>query len=95
MPEEVAERLLSVVPFKKKETPKPEELFNGVLDMLAKIAAEIIAGTVSPSQVVVFYMEKQPNGNFKPTTWFTGCSVPDRMAYAELLKANALEEWRN
>lgn len=86
---------LSVVPFKKPEQKPPGVIFDGAIGLLKELIAEIEAGKAKPDKLCVFFMEcgTTPE-SWRPRYWYTGVDTTERIAYGELMKLQAIEDWR-
>lgn len=90
-------RRLSVVPFKARPTQtEAEHVQRTCRDMLMEMVADIDAGKLAPSTMLIVFGVPVQNesGNFTPGYWQHGLGTTDVVAYAELVKVMALENWK-
>lgn len=83
----------TLVPFTKK--PAPEPPFKDAEDLIRQFHEAIGAGKVKPQSMMVFYIEEDANGGLRPHYWTFNMGTGDRIAFGELVRVQAIEEWRN
>lgn len=62
--------------------------------MLEEILDGVKTGKINPAAMMVFYTEPTGDGNFRPCYFTKNVSVPDQIAFGQLMTAMALQEWK-
>lgn len=64
------------------------------VELLEEFVAEIKAGKVKPDNLMVFFLESQPDGRQRPHVWSANVSRAEAIAFCQLETARSIEEWR-
>lgn len=64
------------------------------VELLEAFLESIRAGTVTPANLMVFFCEREPDGRLRPHTWSANISTTEAIAFCELEKQRAIEDWR-
>jgi len=85
-------RKLAVVktfPLAKVEEPRWTPL-----SVLEEFTEDVRSGKIKAENVMVFYVAKNAEGRLIPHHWTQNVSIAEQIAYGELIKTLALEEWK-
>lgn len=63
--------------------------------ILEDFLADLRAGKVKPTNLMMFWLEREPNGNLRPHTWYANVDTTERIAFHQFGIHLAIEEWRN
>lgn len=63
-------------------------------ELLEQLLADVKAGTVNPTNLMVFFTE-EIDGRLRPRTWSANMSHVETIAFCEMEKARVLEDWRS
>lgn len=76
--------------------PKPEPAAPWTpLELLTEFTEKVRDGRIVASNLMVFYVEREPDGTLRPHYWVANVSTAEQIAYGELMKQMALDDWRN
>lgn len=83
------DNVIALVPPAPKKAPwTPKE-------MLLDLIKEIDEGKVHPTNMMLFFMDAEPNNMLRPVTWIANVSHAEGVAYLALGMKKHLEEWQN
>lgn len=64
------------------------------LQLLESFVTDVKAGKTVPEKIMLHWMEANPNGTSSPRRWQAGCSRSEEIAFCELAKLMAMEDWK-
>lgn len=86
---------MKVVKLPPPATQTPAQQWPDVYAFLDDLRASIERGDVDPSKMMLFWVEKNANGSLRPHYWVIGMGIAEQIAYAELIKTEVMEDWRD
>lgn len=90
----MAKRRRTLALVKAFQVQKKEEPWTP-LGVLEEFVADVRSGKLHPQKVMIFYVEPDADGRLRPHYWCQQVSIAEQMAYGELIKALALEDWKS
>jgi hypothetical protein len=62
--------------------------------LLEEFLADIRAGKITPTNLMVFWMNEEGGGQLRPCRWIANVSRSDEIAYFTLGIHKAVDDWR-
>lgn len=75
--------------------PPPTEPEWSARELLTEMIAQIDAGTLKPTSLMVFYLQDMENGQQKADTFSANVTRAEAIAYCALEMQRQIEDWRN
>ncbi len=63
-------------------------------DALKEFVADVESGKITLGNVMIFWVEPTPDGRRVPHYWLGNVSITEQIAYGELVKTMAMDDWR-